>query len=424
MIVVKGSAPLLVLSLIQSTLAYPSREDEPGKLPAMGWNPWNTYNCNISEEIVLEAAENLVALGLRDAGYDHVNIDDCWQVKSGRDNTTNELIPDPVNFPRGIKGVADDVHDLGLKLGIYSSAGTETCAEYPASLYYEDIDATSFAAWGVDYLKYDNCGVPRNWSDPYTACTDRWSDTVNGTCIGLSNPAPEDYDWGTSLTAERYRRMGDALAKQDRVIQYALCPWGYAQVHTWAKGVGSSFRMSKDIRANWGRVLEILNRDSFLMNYVEFGSRPDADMLEVGVKGLTSAQERSHFAFWALMKSPLIIGASLTEPRLIAFNQDSRYEKPAAPYKWGTNPDWTFNASFPAEYWSGESRAGTFIAMLNTGNAAVNKTAFFSEIPELGQRQRYRIIDAWTGENLGCYSNEYTALVESHDTAVLIAKPC
>ncbi|KAL2784394.1 glycoside hydrolase [Aspergillus keveii] len=367
----------------------------------MGWNPWNTYDCNIREAIVLDAAENLVTSGLRDAGYDHVNIDDCWQVKSGRDNVTNELIPGPVNFPRGIKGVADDIHDLGLKLGIYSSAGTETCAEYPASLYYEDIDAASFAAWGVDYLKYDNCGVPRNWSDPYTACTDRWSDTVNGTCVGLSNPAPEDYDWGTSLTAERYRRMGDALAKQDRAIH-------------------------KDIRANWGRVLEILNRNSFLMNYVEFG---------VGVRGLTSAQERTHFAFWALMKSPLIIGASLTvltddqlallkNSRLISFNQDRCYEKPAAPYKWGTNPDWTFDASFPAEYWSGESRAGTFIAMLNTGSAAANKTALFSEIPELRLRRRYKIVDAWTGENLGCYSKQYTALVESHDTTVLIAKPC
>jgi alpha-galactosidase len=158
-------------------------------------------------------------------------------------------------------------------------------------------------------------------------------------------------------------------------------------------------------------------------------------MLEVGVRGLTSAQERTHFAFWALMKSPLIIGASLTvltddqlallkNPRLIAFNQDRCYEKPAAPYKWGTNPDWTFDASFPAEYWSGESRAGTFIAMLNTGSAAANKTALFSEIPELRLRRRYRNVDAWTGENLGCYSKQYTALVESHDTAVLIAKPC
>jgi alpha-galactosidase len=158
-------------------------------------------------------------------------------------------------------------------------------------------------------------------------------------------------------------------------------------------------------------------------------------MLEVGARGLTAAQERTHFAFWALMKSPLIIGASLTgltdtqlsllkNPRLVACNQDTRYEKPAVPYKWGTNLDWTFNASFPAEYWSGESRAGTFIATLNTGSAAVNKTAVFSEIPELRRRRRYRIVDAWTGENLGCHSDHYTALVESHDAAVLIAKPC
>ncbi|KAL2822396.1 glycoside hydrolase superfamily [Aspergillus granulosus] len=269
----KYSPPLLAASFFRFSLALP-HEDGLGKLPAMGWNPWNAYKCNISEEIVMTAAGNIVALGLKDAGYEYINIDDCWSVKSGRDNVTNELIPDPMNFPRGIMGVADDVHALGLKLGIYSSAGTETCAEYPASLGYEEVDAASFASWGVDYLKHDNCGVHGNWSDRYSACTDRWTNTVNGTCIGLSNPAPEEYDWGTSLTAVRYRRMSDALAKQDRPIQFALCPWGFAEVQAWANGIGFSFRMSKDIRPDWNRVLEILNRNSFLMNYNEPGNAP------------------------------------------------------------------------------------------------------------------------------------------------------
>ncbi|KAL4981592.1 glycoside hydrolase [Aspergillus falconensis] len=435
MIAIRRSACLLALSYFQISLAF-SQKDGLGKLPAMGWNPWNAYKCNISEAIVMSAAIKIVELGLKSAGYEYVNIDDCWSVKSGRDNVTNELIPDPINFPRGIKGVADDVHALGLKLGIYSSAGTETCAEYPASLGYEDIDAASFASWGVDYLKYDNCGVPSNWTDEYNACTDRWTDTVNGTCIGLTNPAPPGYDWGTSLTAVRYRRMRDALRKQNWPILYALCPWGFAEVNTWAEGVGSSFRMSKDIRADWSRIKEILNRNSFLMNYNEPGSRPDADMLEIGNNGLTFAEERSHFALWALMKSPLIMGASLTSltadqltilknPYLIGFNQDPVYGAPATPYKWGTNPDWTFNSSFPAEYWSGESRQGTFVALLNIGSTAVTKTAVFDEIPYLNdRRRRYRVVDAWTGEDWGCHANHFTTTVEGHDTAVIILKPC
>lgn len=181
------------------------------------------------------------------------------------------LVPNTTTFPRGISGVADKVHARGFKLGVYSSAGTETCAGYPASLGHEAADAASFAAWGVDYLKYDNCGVPSAWEDEYDACTDRWPNTVNGTCIGLQNPAPEGYDWGQSNTAVRYKRMRDALSAQNRTIELALCPWGFAEVETWAEDVGASFRMSKDIRPGWGRVKEILNRNSFLSEYTHFG---------------------------------------------------------------------------------------------------------------------------------------------------------
>ena len=123
--------------------------------PPMGWNDWNAFGCNVSEALVKQTADTMVANGMRDAGYQYVNIDDCW-MSSSRDSG-GHLVPDPNKFPDGISGTAAYVHSKGLKLGIYESAGTATCAGYPGSLNHEQTDANSFASWGVDYLKYDNC---------------------------------------------------------------------------------------------------------------------------------------------------------------------------------------------------------------------------------------------------------------------------
>ena len=131
------------------------------------------------------------------------SVDDCWSVKSGRDNVTGQIIPDPTKFPDGINGTADKIHALGLKVGIYSSAGTETCGGYPASIGKESLDAATFASWGIDYLKYDNCGVPSNWTDEYVACVPDGTNGavgVNGTCAVTNETAPAGYDWSTSNT--------------------------------------------------------------------------------------------------------------------------------------------------------------------------------------------------------------------------------
>lgn len=160
-------------------------------------------------------------------------------------------------------------------------------------------------------------------------------------------------------------------------------------------------------------------------------------MLEVGNGDLTLAEQRTHFALWALMKSPLMIGTDLSalsddelsilkNQYLLAFSQDTENEKPAMPFKWGINPDWTFNASFPAEYWAGNSIDGTYVAMMNTVDSPVNKTIEFSEIPPLPDSRsgKYELTDVWTGEKLGCFKESYTASVEAHDTAVVIATEC
>src|SRR5882672_7211610 len=181
--------------------------------PPMGWNDWNSFGCNVSEQLVEQTADIMVSSGLKAAGYQYVNIDDCWMSSSR--NSAGQLVPDPAKFPDGISGVANYVHSKGLKLGIYESAGTATCAGYPGSLNHEQTDANSFASWGVDYLKYDNCnnqGVP-------------WQ--------------------------QRYDAMRDALAATGRPIVYSLCEWGENNVWTWGASAGNLWRTTGDINASF-----------------------------------------------------------------------------------------------------------------------------------------------------------------------------
>ncbi|KAL5319275.1 hypothetical protein ACEPPN_012325 [Leptodophora sp. 'Broadleaf-Isolate-01'] len=416
--------------------------DGTGKLPALGWNSWNAYYCDIDEGKILAAANSIVDLGLKDAGYEYVNIDDCWAVKDGRDNVTNQIIPDPLKFPTGIKGIADEIHALGLKVGIYGSAGTLTCGGYPAQLGNEALDAATFAGWGIDYLKYDNCYIPANWTDTYDACVpDAWQiygPYDNGTCAASPRDAPPGYDWSTSNNAKRYRIMRDALLAQNRTILYSICNWGHAEVQEWGNSTGSSWRITGDITPDWARIAEILNENSFLLNYVDFWGHNDADMLHIGNGNLTLQESRSHFAFWAVTKSPLIIGTALDKlaaekveilknKALLAFHQDDIYGGPAEPYKWGINPDWTFNATNPAEYWSGPSKAGTLVLALNTLSTPVWKEIIFSEVPQLSKEKSasYHVTDAWSGKDLGCVKGRIRRWVDSHDTiAFTLGKKC
>lgn len=430
-------AALLTLPSVQALV----QKHNVGKLPALGWNSWNAFYCNVNETKILTAANQMVSLGLKDSGYQYVNIDDCWSVKSGRDNKTGQIIPDPEKFPSGIIGVADAIHALGLKVGIYGSAGTETCGGYPGQIGQESLDAATFAAWGIDYLKYDNCYVPSNWTDQYNACVpDQWQvygPYVNGTCSKSATDAPAGYDWSTSNTAHRYRIMRDALLAQNRTILYSLCEWGQADVVVWGNNTGNSWRISGDINPWWARIAEILNENSFLLNHVNFWGHNDMDMLEIGNGNLTLAESRSHFAFWAAMKSPLIIGTALdTLPAthvdilrnkyLLAFHQDASHGAPATPYKWGTNPDWTFNATNPAEYWSGKSTQGTLVLALNTLATNATREIIWNEVPGLEDgRDAFEVTEIWSGKSLGCVEHGIKTVVGSHDTAgYVVGKNC
>ncbi len=244
--------------------------------PPMGWNDWNSYGCSVSESLVKQTADTIVSSGLAAAGYQYVNIDDCW-LQHSRDSAGN-LQPDFSKFPDGISGTAAYVHSKGLKLGIYEDAGTATCAGYPGSLGHEAQDARSFASWGVDYLKYDNCNN-------------------NGSTT-------------QAQYISRYSAMRDALAATGRPIVYSICEWGVNSPWTWAANVGNLWRTTTDISASFSSMLSIYRQNVGLASSAGPGAWNDPDMLEVG-RGMSTTEDRTEFSLWAEMAAPLLAGNNL-----------------------------------------------------------------------------------------------------------------
>ncbi|MFH9871516.1 NPCBM/NEW2 domain-containing protein [Streptomyces lydicus] len=259
------------------TAATPRLPDGLAKTPPMGFNNWNSTHCRaeFNEEMVKGIADLFLAKGLKDAGYQYVNLDDCWALPTRDGN--GKLVPDPRRFPHGIKAVADYVHAKGLKFGIYTSAGTKTCnsAGFPGGLGHERSDAQQFADWGVDYLKYDNC----------------------------NNQGVD--------AKQRYRTMRDALKATGRPIVYSICEWGENKPWEWASDVGHLWRTTGDISDSWSSMLGIAKQNLPLAPYAGPGHWNDPDMLEVGNGGMTDTEYRSHFSLWAMMSAPLLIGSDL-----------------------------------------------------------------------------------------------------------------
>eukprot|EP01123_Difflugia_compressa_P003769 TRINITY_DN15076_c0_g1_i2.p1 TRINITY_DN15076_c0_g1~~TRINITY_DN15076_c0_g1_i2.p1 ORF type:complete len:529 (-),score=89.40 TRINITY_DN15076_c0_g1_i2:110-1654(-) len=265
-----------------------------GKTPQMGWNSWNHFGCNINEELIKSTISVITTSGLAAAGYKYVNLDDCW---AGYRDSEGYIHPDNKSFPNGLTPLADYAHQLGLHFGVYSDAGTNTCAGRPGSLNYEHQDASSYASWGVDYLKYDNC-----------------------------------YDTGIPPQT-RYPKMRDALNATGRPIYFSMCEWGVNNPATWAPDVGNSWRTTGDISDSWQSMTSRIDLNDQWWSYAAPGGWNDPDMLEVGNGGMTNTEYVSHFSLWAISKAPLLIGcditkmtaetlAILTAPEVIAINQD------------------------------------------------------------------------------------------------------
>ncbi|XP_058005208.1 alpha-galactosidase 1 [Hevea brasiliensis] len=268
-----------------------------GLTPPMGWNSWNHFHCQINEKIVKETADALVSTGLAQLGYVYVNIDDCWG-ESKRDQQGN-LVANKTTFPSGIKALADYVHSKGLKLGIYADAGLKTCTgKVAGSLGREEQDAKTFASWGVDYLKYDNCY--NNDEKPTT----------------------------------RYKAMSVALKKTGRPIFFSMCEWGDMRPALWGADVGNSWRTTDDISDSWESMLKVADVNEMYADYAKPGGWNDPDMLEVGNGGMKYSEYVVHFSIWAISKAPLLLGCDvrslsnetmqiISNEEVIAINQDS-----------------------------------------------------------------------------------------------------
>jgi alpha-galactosidase len=358
----------------------------------MGWNSWNKFQCNVSESLIKEAADAMVRTGMRDAGYQYVVIDDCWQVSR---DTNGNIVADSQRFPAGIKAVADYVHSQGLKFGIYSDAGTGTCENRPGSRGYEFQDARQYAAWGVDYLKYDWC-----------------------------NHSTQD-------SAASYSIMRDALAKSGRPIVFSLCEWGATKPWLWAKDVGNLWRTTGDIVDKWDTgeksdnigMLQILNLQDGLESYAGPGHWNDPDMLEVGNGGMTNTEYRSHFSLWCLLAAPLMAGNDirsmsnetrdiLTNKEVIAVDQDPLGKQGHRVRRNGDTDVW-------AREMSDGSRA---VVLLNRGSQEERITVEWTDIG-YPAHLRAAVRDLWEHKNLDPAKGSFSAPVPSHGVVMLLIRP-
>lgn len=389
----------VVISLI-STVVYAQKFTELAKTPPMGWNSWNKFACDVNEDLIKQVADAMVTSGMKDAGYVYINIDDCWH---GKRDSLGFIHPDPQRFPSGMKALADYIHSKGLKIGIYSDAGSQTCGGRPGSRGHEYQDALTYAKWGIDYLKYDWCNTE-------------------------------------GLNAEgAYATMRDALFAAGRPIVFSLCEWGNNKPWLWGANIGHLWRTTGDITncfdcvvdhgtwKSWG-VMQILDMQDGLRQYAGPGHWNDPDMMEVG-NGLTPNEDRAHFSMWCMLAAPLIAGndirnmdeetkSVLTNKDVIAVNQDSlgiqafKYSAKDEIEIWFKpllNGDWamcvlnrgkeTQKISFD---WKKE----------NVVDSVFNKEASFT-------KNSYELKDLWTKKNLGSTKKVLNAEIPSRDVLML-----
>jgi alpha-galactosidase len=357
--------------------------------PPMGWNSWNKFACDVNEKIVRATADAMVSSGMRDAGYQYVVIDDCWQ---GPRDANGFITADTQRFPSGIKALADYVHSRGLKFGIYSDAGRLTCGGRPGSQGHEYQDALTYARWGVDYLKYDWCST------------------------------------GDRNAQEGYAVMADALRQSGREIVFSICEWGTAKPWLWAKNTGNLWRTTgdifdsykkKDAKRDWAHtLLEIVDLNEPLWPFAGPGHWNDADMLEVGNGGMTPTEYRSHFSLWAMMAAPLMAGndiahmdeatrSILLNKEVIAVDQDKVGVQGRRVWKDGNREVWV-------KPLAGGDRA---LLLFNRGDAPASIRATADQLGWPAD-VRAKIRDLWGHKDVGRWAGSIEATVEPHGVAM------
>lgn len=367
--------------------------------PPMGWNTWNTFGPNISDQLIRETADIMVSEGLLEKGYEYLVIDDCWACKER--SIDGRLVPDPAKFPNGMKAVADYVHSKGLKFGMYSCCGNLTCAGYPGSYEYEFVDAQTFADWGVDFLKYDYCYHSKILHSKYL-----------------------------------YQRMGIALENTGRDILYSVCCWGKDDVHTWIKETNAAmWRSTGDIVDNWESIKDLAKQQESLHPYHGAGCFNDMDMLVVGMygkgnvalNGCTDEQYKTHFSLWSFLGSPLMIGCDirnmnevtkkiLTNAEMIRINQDPACAQPVKLLGTLPNDDLLL-------YYKRLSGGELAIGFFNLNGEETLARVNFDEmgIP-ISTGKTLQLTDVWTGEISKPANSTIRQMMKPYECAVYRAK--
>ncbi|KAE8149494.1 glycoside hydrolase superfamily [Aspergillus avenaceus] len=398
------SSILLSLSLVSSVLSYPSLrprlDNGLAKTPHMGWNTYNHYSCSPNESIVRSNAQALVDLGLAELGYRYVTTDCGWTIADRLDDgslTWNETL-----FPEGFPALGRYLHDLGLLFGVYQDSGIKLCGSPPdqvGSLFHEEQDARTFASWEVDSLKYDNC-----YSDAAT-------DYPNVNYEPSTSPQP------------RFANMSRALAAQNRTILFQICEWGIDFPALWAPELGHSWRIGNDIIPEWQAIFRTLNQAVPQTSFAGPGQWPDLDMLEVGNGVFSIPEEQTHFSLWAILKSPLTIGAALNDDAtsinadslailkqkdVISYNQDVLGVSATLRRRW-TEEGY--------EVWSGPlSGDRTVAALINWRNETRDLTL---HLPDIGLQHASTVKNIWAGSTAQNIRTAYTARVAGHGTILL-----
>jgi alpha-galactosidase len=394
---------LLLILLISSLSALALAQDNAvskglALTPPMGWNSWNKFGCNVSDELVRGMADAMVKSGMKDAGYQYIVIDDCWQVS--RDASGN-IMADAQHFPNGIKALADYVHSLGLKFGIYSDAGSKTCAGRPGGLGHEYQDAIMYASWGVDYLKYD------------------WCNTT------------------TQDAKSSYANIRQALDASGRPIVLSICEWGTAKPWLWGAQVGGNlWRSTGDIQDRWvGKrewnpgnccsygMLDIVDQEADLYSYAGPGHWNDPDMLEVGNGGMTTTEYQAHFSLWALLAAPLIAGNDLrnmtpeihdilSNKEVIATDQDPLGRQGRRVWKDGD-----------LEVWAKQLQNGDrAVILLNRGSSDQPITVSWEQLG-YPDHLSAAVRDLWAHKDLGKFTGKFSATVASHGVMMVTVRP-
>jgi len=385
-LIINSIRRLSVVLLLSCAMAAPALAQESmlAATPQMGWNSWNHFACKVNDAVVRASADAIASNGMKAAGYVYINIDDCWQGQ--RD--AHGMIQPNAKFPN-MKALGDYIHSKGLKFGIYSSPGPKTCAGYAGSYQHEADDAKQYAAWGVDYLKYDWCSADKVYK-------------------------PEE-------EPAVYKKMHDALAATGRPIFYSLCQYGLQRVWEWGASVGAnSWRTTGDISDHYDRMYVIAHTQDGIEQYAGPGHWNDPDMLEVGNGRMNHDEYVTHMSMWCMLAAPLLAGndlakmtpdtlAILTNPEVIAVDQDPK----------GVQGRWAWQVG-PFEIWVKPLADGSVAALLiNRGEDNQNITANFKDLGISGTKS---VRDLWAHKDLGEFTDSFSADVPRHGVVMVKIK--